>query len=80
MSKGLTHNRFLPWLMLLFFGSGCAALMYVLLSVVAHPMFAALGLKLGKRMAYQGSELEMNSSQAQERTVSSEKSTCAVPR
>jgi spermidine synthase len=55
MSSELTHRRFLPWLLLLFFGSGCAALIYEivwlqLLELVIGASGVSLGVLLGTFM------------------------------
>ncbi len=55
MPSGLTHNRFLPLLLFLFFGSGCAALMYEiiwlqLLELVIGSSGVSLGVLLGTFM------------------------------
>jgi spermidine synthase len=54
-ASGLTHHRFLPWLLLLFFGSGCAALIYEivwlqLLELVIGSSGISLGVLLGTFM------------------------------
>jgi spermidine synthase len=55
METSLTHRRFLPWLLLLFFGSGCAALIYEivwlqLLELVIGSSGISLGVLLGTYM------------------------------
>jgi len=55
MPSGLTHNRFLPWLLLLFLGSGFAALIYEivwlqLLELVIGSSGISLGVLLGTFM------------------------------
>ena len=55
MPNKLNQNRFLPWLLLLFFGSGCAALIYEivwlqLLELVIGSSGVSLGVLLGTFM------------------------------
>ena len=51
----ISHRRFLPWLLLLFFGSGCAALIYEivwlqLLELIIGSSSISLGVLLGAFM------------------------------